>query len=82
MFLEVCTSAELEHMVCWIYYSTLLQLPALVRQWWSRVEIRIAQIVERITSAYVSPILINREMEDITQHEKKFKNMTVICLFL
>lgn len=77
---KVCTSAELEHMVCWIYYSTLLQLPALVRQWWSRVEIRIAQIVERITSAYVSPILINREMEDITQHEKKFKNMTIKVL--
>ncbi|KAL3280344.1 hypothetical protein HHI36_017833 [Cryptolaemus montrouzieri] len=74
---DVCTSTKLEHMVCWVYFLTLSQLPALVRQWWSGTETRIAQIVERITSAYVSPLLCNQELADISRHEKKFKNMTI-----
>ncbi|XP_025830695.1 E3 ubiquitin-protein ligase listerin isoform X2 [Agrilus planipennis] len=70
-------SLHIEHMVCWTYYQTLSQLPALVRQWWSVTESKVSQIVERVTSVYVSPTLCSQELSDVIQHEKKFKNMTV-----
>lgn len=64
-------------MVCYIFMSVLSQLPALVRQWWSNKEARIAQIVERITATYVSQQLCVQELTDVAQHETKFKNMVV-----
>ncbi|EEZ97459.2 E3 ubiquitin-protein ligase listerin isoform X2 [Tribolium castaneum] len=76
-FKEPCTSEQLEHIVCWIYSFCLAQLPALVRQWWSQTETKVTQIVEKVTAFYVSPQLCNQELLDITQHENKFKNMTV-----
>ncbi|KAK4881955.1 hypothetical protein RN001_005274 [Aquatica leii] len=74
---DACASAHIEHMACWIYFLTLLQLPALVRQWWSEKELRISQIVEKVTAIFVSPQLCNRELADITKNETKFKNMVV-----
>ncbi|KAF5294612.1 hypothetical protein FQR65_LT10718 [Abscondita terminalis] len=74
---DSCTSARIEGMACRMYYLTLLQLPALVRQWWSEKEPRVSQIVEKVTAAYVSPRLCYKELEDITINETKFKNMVV-----
>lgn len=64
-------------MACWVYANTLTQLPALVRQWWSSIETRVNQVVDRVTSAYVSPQLCAQELADVATHENKFKNMVV-----
>lgn len=63
--------------MCWLYSSTLTQLPALVRQWWTSLDAKITQIVERVTSMYVSPNLINQELNDVMKYQSKFKNMVV-----
>lgn len=64
-------------MVCWVYSLAVFQLPALVRQWWSNVDTRTSQVVDHVTSTYVSPQLCSQELADIAQNETKFKNMIV-----
>lgn len=68
-------------MVCFVYFTVLSQLPALVRQWWSDADTRTAQVVECVTATYVSPQLCNQELAAVTKHETKFKNMVVSFLF-
>ncbi|KAK9753539.1 Ring finger domain [Popillia japonica] len=70
-------SNKIERMACWVYANTLTQLPALVRQWWSSIETRVNQVVDRVTSAYVSPQLCAQELADVATHENKFKNMVI-----
>ncbi|XP_018571354.1 E3 ubiquitin-protein ligase listerin isoform X2 [Anoplophora glabripennis] len=74
---DTCNSQKIERLVCWLYASTLAQLPALVRQWWTSLETKIAQVVEKVTSVYVSPHLCTQELNDVMAHQTKFKNMTV-----
>lgn len=74
---ETCDSEKIEVLVCWLYTSTLIQLPALVRQWWTGLDARISQIVERVTSLYVSSNLINQELVDVMKYQSQFKNMVV-----
>ncbi|GJQ69098.1 hypothetical protein Trydic_g6262 [Trypoxylus dichotomus] len=71
------TSDKIERMVCWVYGNTVTQLPALVRQWWSSIETRVNQVVDKVTSAYVSPQLCAQELADVATHENKFKNMVI-----
>lgn len=71
------TSEKLEQMSCWVYASTVFQLPASVRQWWSATDTKTAHVVERVTSTFVSPQLSLKELQDVSKHENKFKNMVV-----
>ncbi|KAI4457621.1 zinc finger protein [Holotrichia oblita] len=70
-------SNKIERMACWVYANAVTQLPALVRQWWSSIETRVNQVVDRVTSAYVSPQLCAQELADVATHENKFKNMVI-----
>lgn len=74
---EPITSEKIERLNCSVYASTLAQLPATVRQWWSSAEARTSQIVERVTATYISPLLCNQELVDVSKHENKFKNMII-----
>lgn len=71
------TSERLERLVCWVFNGAVHQLSALVRQWWADADTRTAQIVERVTRAYVSPSLCHKELTDVTSSEKTFKNMVI-----
>lgn len=64
-------------LVCWLYSSALTQLPALVRQWWTGLDARITQIVEKVTSFYVSRNLISQELNEVMKFQNRFKNMVV-----
>lgn len=75
--LETCDGEKIEILACWLYSSTLAQLPALVRQWWTSLDTRTSQIVEKVTSLYVSPNLINKELNEVMNYQNKFKNMVV-----
>nr|XP_023024069.1 E3 ubiquitin-protein ligase listerin [Leptinotarsa decemlineata] len=70
-------SEKIEHLVCWLYSSTLVQLPALVRQWWTSLDSKLAQVVEKVTQIYVSPHLVAQEFNDLITHQSKFKNMVL-----
>lgn len=74
------TSENLEHLICWVYSYTLLNLPASVRQWWANTDTRTAHIVERLTSDYLSAHLCNQELSAVAQHETTFKKMVIKVL--
>ncbi|KAJ8985103.1 hypothetical protein NQ317_019789 [Molorchus minor] len=70
-------SDKIEYIVCWLYALVLSQLPALVRQWWTNLDTKVAQVVDKITSAYISPYLTLQELNDVMKHHSKFKNMSI-----
>lgn len=74
---DVCDSVKIEKLVCWLYSATLAQLPAVVRQWWTSLDSKLAQVVEKVTQMYVSPRLISRELNDVMAYQSKCKNMVV-----
>jgi hypothetical protein len=53
---------ELRHLSCAVYMSVLETLPAAVRQWWTGLDKRSSDVVDRFTTRYVSPILCTTEM--------------------
>lgn len=61
---------------------SLSQLPALVRQWWTSLESRMSQIVEKITTLYISQSLCTQELNDVMKYQNNFKNMVVSSTFL
>lgn len=76
-FSEPCDGQYLQHLACWVYFSTLRRLPAMVRQWWGEVEPRVANMVDKVTSCYVSPLLCIQEMQAVQQQDVKYNNMQV-----
>lgn len=70
-------------MVCWVYGRVLIYLPALVRQWWTDSDPKVAHVVEQVTTAYVSPQLCALELQDVMEKEKQSKhNMKVRYILL
>lgn len=76
-FVDETNSEKLEQMACWVYAATLSHLPACARQWWSGSDVKTSQLVERVTSTFVSPHLSLQELQYVATHENKFRNMTV-----
>lgn len=68
---------ELPHLACSVYYSTLQDLPAMVRLWWNSQEKRISAAVEKFTIKYVSPVLSAQEISSVHSSTQMFDNMTV-----
>lgn len=66
------------HMCCKVYCSALQRLPALVRQWWSELEPRVASLVEQVTSVHCAPLLCAQEMKVIQSKDMHHGNMLVI----
>ncbi|CAH1975524.1 unnamed protein product [Acanthoscelides obtectus] len=74
---DTCNGEKIEYLVCWLYSLAVTQLPALVRQWWTGLETKVAQVVERVTTLYVSQHLCVQELNDIMKHQSQFKNMVI-----
>ncbi|XP_034539490.1 E3 ubiquitin-protein ligase listerin [Notolabrus celidotus] len=68
---------ELPHLACSVYYSTLQDLPAMVRLWWNSQEKRVSAAVEKFTTKYVSPVLSAQEISSVHSSTQMFENMTV-----
>ena len=51
------------HLACSVYFQCLSFIPALVREWYSNQAKRIRDAVDRVTQKYVSPILIQQELD-------------------
>ncbi|CAF1307117.1 unnamed protein product [Rotaria magnacalcarata] len=51
------------HLACSVYFQCLSSIPALVREWYHNQAKRIRDAVDRVTQKYVSPILIQRELD-------------------
>ncbi|CAJ1063926.1 E3 ubiquitin-protein ligase listerin [Xyrichtys novacula] len=68
---------ELPHLACSVCYSTLQDLPAMVRLWWNSQEKRVSGAVEKFTTKYVSPVLSAQEISSVHSSTQMFENMTV-----
>ncbi|XP_074528876.1 E3 ubiquitin-protein ligase listerin [Halichoeres trimaculatus] len=68
---------ELPHLACSVYYSTVQDLPAMVRLWWNSQEKRVSAAVEKFTTKYVSPVLSAQEISSVHSSTQMFENMTV-----
>lgn len=54
-----------------MYTESLRTIPAVVRKWWHSLNSRDAQIVEKITQNYVSPILCQQDLTVLTTRKEK-----------
>ncbi|XP_075958001.1 E3 ubiquitin-protein ligase listerin [Anarhichas minor] len=68
---------ELPHLACSVYYSTVQDLPAMVRLWWNSQEKRVSAAVEKFTIKYVSPVLSAQEISSVHSSTQLFDSMTV-----
>lgn len=68
---------ELLHLACSVYYSTVQDLPAMVRLWWNSQEKRVSAAVEKFTIKYISPVLSAQEISSVQSSTQMFENMTV-----
>ncbi|KAM9333735.1 E3 ubiquitin-protein ligase listerin [Pholidichthys leucotaenia] len=68
---------ELPHLACSVYYSTVQDLPAMVRLWWNSQEKRVAAAVDKFTIKYVSPVLSAQEISSVQTSTQMFDSMTV-----
>uniref|UniRef100_A0A7N6FCH6 E3 ubiquitin-protein ligase listerin n=1 Tax=Anabas testudineus TaxID=64144 RepID=A0A7N6FCH6_ANATE len=72
-----CVEWELPHLACSVYYSTVQDLPAMVRLWWNSQEKRVSAAVEKFTIKYVSPVLSAEEISSVHSSTQMFDSMTV-----
>uniref|UniRef100_A0A7N6A2C7 E3 ubiquitin-protein ligase listerin n=1 Tax=Anabas testudineus TaxID=64144 RepID=A0A7N6A2C7_ANATE len=70
-------SMYLPHLACSVYYSTVQDLPAMVRLWWNSQEKRVSAAVEKFTIKYVSPVLSAEEISSVHSSTQMFDSMTV-----
>lgn len=62
-----------------IYAESLRTIPAIVRKWWHASNTRQAQLVEKITQNYVSPILCQQDLTVlINRNENNNMNIRVL----
>uniref|UniRef100_A0AAX7U6L7 E3 ubiquitin-protein ligase listerin n=1 Tax=Astatotilapia calliptera TaxID=8154 RepID=A0AAX7U6L7_ASTCA len=76
---DKCDSVEWElpHLACSVYYSTVQDLPAMVRLWWNSQEKRVSAAVEKFTIKYISPVLSAQEISSVHTSTQMFDSMTV-----
>lgn len=67
----------IENFSRYLYKSSLEQFPALVRQWWTGLDNKFSQIVEKISVTYVSPHICNVALSDVLKYQDLFKNLKV-----
>ncbi|KAM9348056.1 E3 ubiquitin-protein ligase listerin [Symphorus nematophorus] len=72
-----CVEWEPPHLACSVYYSTVQDLPAMVRLWWNSQEKRVSAAVEKFTIKYVSPVLSAQEISSVHSSTQMFDSMTV-----
>ncbi|CAG9765141.1 unnamed protein product [Ceutorhynchus assimilis] len=70
-------SHMIENLACYLFKSAVEHFPALVRQWWTVLDIKTSQIVEKVTSLYVSPYICDAELDNVVQNQNAFKNLKV-----
>ena len=67
-----------EHYAAFLYTQALRVLPAVVRKWYNGSNTRQAQLVDKITTKYVTPIICQEELSAlITKREREKDNMNV-----
>nr|XP_014351692.1 PREDICTED: E3 ubiquitin-protein ligase listerin [Latimeria chalumnae] len=70
-------SSEIPHLACCVYYSTLKDMPAMVRLWWNSQDKRISSAVDKFTNKYISSRLSSQEITSVQTSTQTFESMMV-----
>lgn len=71
-FIFISDSAvENDRYAAFLYAESLRTIPAVVRKWWHASSTRKAQLVEKVTQNYVSPILCQQDLTVLTSKKEK-----------
>lgn len=62
---------DAERYSAFLYAESLRTVPAVVRKWWHASNTRQAQLIEKITQNYVSPILCKQDLENLINRNQK-----------
>ena len=65
---------NIEIFACNLYKYALKCVPAMIRDWWNIQPKRISDIVDKYTTKYVSPILIEEEIIEINRSANLINN--------
>ncbi|OQR69590.1 hypothetical protein BIW11_12165, partial [Tropilaelaps mercedesae] len=69
------------HVTCWALLEVCSLVPGVVRSWYTHLtDGKQAQVVERITVKYVSPMLIERELSSVRKGAVRFENVSLTAL--
>ncbi|CAF3382089.1 unnamed protein product [Rotaria sp. Silwood1] len=60
---DLTSTYTIPHLACSVYFQCLSLIPGLVREWFQSQTKRIRDAVDRVTQKYVSPILIQQELD-------------------
>ncbi|XP_022704297.1 E3 ubiquitin-protein ligase listerin-like isoform X2 [Varroa jacobsoni] len=71
----------LVHIICWSLVQICTLVPGVLRSWYMQLsDYKEAQIVEKITTKYVSPLLIERELANVRSGSHRLENVSVAAL--
>lgn len=65
------SNVEIDRYAAFLYAESLKTVPAIVRKWWHASNTRQAQLVEKVTQNYVSPILCQQDLANLTKRKEK-----------
>ncbi|KAL7037401.1 hypothetical protein ACKWTF_009198 [Chironomus riparius] len=62
---------DIERYSAFLYGESLRVVPAIVRKWWHACSTRQAQVIDKLTANYVSPILCNEDLTVLTNMKER-----------
>ncbi|KAJ6644213.1 E3 ubiquitin-protein ligase listerin [Pseudolycoriella hygida] len=75
---EICdVDITPERYSCYIYSQTLRHLPAVARKWWHDSNARQKNLVDKITTCFVSPLICQEELRSLVEKREKYENMQI-----
>lgn len=73
-------NVSIERFASFTYSLALRVMPVLVRKWWHGNDSKIAHLIEKITTNYVSPTLCTEELTALINKREKYGNMNIRVL--
>lgn len=71
---------DIGRIAAFLYSKSLRVFPVLARKWWNGIDSKFAQVVDRITTNYISPILSAEELNALIASKEKDGNMNIRVL--
>jgi E3 ubiquitin-protein ligase listerin len=71
---------NLERFSSFLYSKALRVIPVLARKWWNGIDSKVAHLVDKITTIYISPALCAEELNALISKKDKDGNMNIRVL--
>ena len=71
---QIFSNYNVEIFACKLYKYTIKCIPAMVRDWWNSQSKRVSDQVDRYTTKFVSPVLIDEEIKEVNRSAHYINN--------